>query len=426
MRIFDYGKYCKVGSCLDWAKGCKNHRVERGFTIDDNGQSKSMASDWESEVPDFMVGDRVVIKTWEQMKTEYGVDEFGSIKCKCGFLKAMRNLCGEKATITKKDEERIWLTFDDKKVDSGWSFSTDMIELAYPTVRGCEVKEKVMKEELKVGDRVIAVKKVGNKHKKNVYGTLKRDDSSYGRRYLVEFDTDIGGNSYGKKCWWCLAEEIKKVVIDEVKSTKFKVGDIIIGNNENKYAYTAKGVKCKVIGFVKDDLAYDIQVRIIGTKEDYPVHSKYFDLVERPKVTYTANTVEHNGQKATCQSGDRFDLEKGIMLCLLKEKGIGYREIQELAKTAERKINHKFNTGDIVRVVDNGEQYDMYFDWFDEQKKPELKKKYGRKCMLKGKELRVVHFGEHGDYRDTIIYACEDLKGNIYLIGERGLEKVED
>ena len=79
------------------------------------------------------------------METEYGIDVFGSINCKCKFLKVMRNLCGKKATITDKYKEMISLTFDDIKEDNGWSFSTDMVELAYPTVRGCEVKEKVMK-----------------------------------------------------------------------------------------------------------------------------------------------------------------------------------------------------------------------------------------------------------------------------------------
>ena len=288
MIIFDYDKYIKVGFGFDWANGCKNHRVKRGFTISDNGKEKSMTIDWISDVPDFMVGDRVVIKTWEQMETEYGVDKFGVIYCKNSFVKGMRNLCGKKATITKKDGERIWLTFDDKKTDSGWSFSTDMIELAYPTVRGCEVKEKV--------------------------------------------------------------------------------------NNP----------------------------------------------------TYTTSEVKYLGQTAKFQYDDRFDLEKGIMLCMLQYKGITYSDIRKAVDSAEKVVEHKFNVGDIVRVVDNGKQYDRYFAWFDEQKKPELKKKYGRKCLLKGKELRVIHFGEHSYFTDTIVYACEDLKGNIYLMGERGLEKAED
>lgn len=290
MRIFDYDKYCKVGGCLDWAKGCKNHRVERGFTIGDNGQSKSICSAWESEVPDFMVGDRVVIKTWKQMKTEYGIDVLGSINCKCKFLKVMRNLCGKKATITDKYKEMISLTFDDINADNGWNFSTDMIELAYPTVRGND-KEK---------------------------------------------------------------------------------------------------------------------------------------RVETSKVTYTSNTVEYNGQEATCQLGDKFDLEKGIMLCLLKEKGIGYREIQELANTAERKINHKFNVGDVVKVINNGTIFPLYEKWFDDNDFLILKPFFAKdKQIANGKELKVRAYSE-GGLPTTMIYACEDLKGDIYLIGERGLKKVED
>lgn len=196
----------------------------------------------------------------------------------------------QKATITRKDEEKIWLTFDDKNADNNWSFSTDMIELAYPTVRGND-KEK---------------------------------------------------------------------------------------------------------------------------------------RVETSKVTYTSNTVEYNGQKATCQSGDRFDLEKGIMLCLLKEVGVGYRYIQELAKTAERKINHKFNIGDVVRVVDNGRLYPSYEKWFDDNNFSLLKPFFAKEMRIRNdKELKVRGYS-WGGYPTTMIYACEDLKGNIYLIGEKGLEKVED
>lgn len=295
MRIFDYDKFTKEDKRRSmFAELCKNHRVtgskKDGKVVGDSGTTFTSDEDWESEVPDFMAGDRVVIKTWEQMKAEYGVDAFGDIYCKNSFVKGMRNLCGKKATITKKDEERIWLTFDDKKTDSGWSFSTDMIELAYPTVRGND-KEK---------------------------------------------------------------------------------------------------------------------------------------RVETSKVTYTSNTVEYNGQKATCQSGDRFDLEKGIMLCLLKEVGVGYRYIQELAKTAERKINHKFNVGDVVKVINNGSVFSLYEKWFDDNDFLILKPFFAKdKRIANGKELKVRAYSE-GGLLTTMIYACEDLKGDIYLIGEKGLEKVED
>lgn len=101
MRIFDYDKFTKEDKRRSiFAELCKNHRVtgskEDGKVVGDNGSTFTSDEDWESEVPDFMVGDRVVIKTWEQMKTEYGLDKFGSIKCEFGFIKAMRNLCGKK------------------------------------------------------------------------------------------------------------------------------------------------------------------------------------------------------------------------------------------------------------------------------------------------------------------------------------------
>lgn len=290
MIIFDYDKYIKVGFGFDWAKGCKNHRVKRGFTISDNGKEKSITSDWISDVPDFMVGDRVVIKTWEQMKTEYGVDEYGSIKCKYKFLKAMRSLCGRKATIRCTYKKQIWLTFDDINADSGWSFSTDMIELAYPTVRGCEVKEKV----------------------KN--------------------------------------------------------------------------------------------------------------------PTYTTSEVQYLGQTAKCQYDDVFDLEKGIMLCMLKDKGITYSDIIKAVDSAEKVVEHKFNVGDIVRVVNKDGRYTTYTAWFEKQGKPELLERYNPHTSLKnGKELKVVDFGVYSSRWPTImLYACEDLNGNIYLINERGLEKAED
>lgn len=308
-----------------------------------------------------MVGDRVVIKTWEQMETEYGVDKFGAIKCKKIFVERMRNLCGKKATIKGKEGKMICLTFDDINVDDHWSFSTDMIELAYPTVRGND-------------------------------------------------------------------KENKKVEKKEVEKCKFKVGDIVIGSDKNPYRYE-KGEKYRVVK-IEPEYTNDIGLERLDKKCSKIVwsESKYFDLFTEDynKVIYTNNTVEYHGKKATCQSGDRFDLEKGIMLCLLKEKGIVYRQIQELAKNAEKKIGHKFNVGDVVRVVDNGKRFSMYCSWFDEQKIPELKEKFCRKYLPNGRKLRIVHLGEHSLDKDKMIYACEDLKGEIYLIGEKGLKKVED
>lgn len=43
---------------------------------------------------DFKVGDIVQIRFWEDMEEEFGLSALGNIKCRMGFTKTMRNICG--------------------------------------------------------------------------------------------------------------------------------------------------------------------------------------------------------------------------------------------------------------------------------------------------------------------------------------------
>lgn len=83
----------------------------------------------------FKVGDRVRIRSWEDMEREFGIGDFGSIACKFHFTPDMRHMCGKEATIEDiPKESKVILKFSE---DSGlstyngriWSFSFDMIEL---------------------------------------------------------------------------------------------------------------------------------------------------------------------------------------------------------------------------------------------------------------------------------------------------------
>lgn len=295
MIIFDYDKYVKdVGRTFHWAETCKNHRIitknGMGYVAGSEYQLFISDEDWESEVPDFMVGDRVVIKTWEQMETEYGLNFGGDIKTKPSFVTNMKHLCRKVATITNIRADYIELEFEEKNIeDINWIYTADMIELAYPTVRGCDKKK-----------------------------------------------------------------------------------------------------------------------------------------IKNP--TYTTSEVQYLGQTAKCQYDDVFDLEKGIMLCMLKDKGITYSDIIKAVESAEKVVEHKFNVGDIVRFVNKDARYTTYTAWFEKQGKTELLERYNPHTSLKnGKELKVIDFGVYSSYWTTImLYACEDLKGNIYLISEKGLEKVKD
>ena len=46
---------------------------------------------------EFKVGDRVRIKTWEQMKKEFGENFDGEINCRPCFTEYMKHLCGRTA-----------------------------------------------------------------------------------------------------------------------------------------------------------------------------------------------------------------------------------------------------------------------------------------------------------------------------------------
>ena len=95
---------------------------------------------------EFKVGDRVRIKTWEQMEKEFGV-EFSWIACKCRFNSEMRHLCGRTATISDINDYKVKLT--DWSDDTGglyWTISTDMIELVDTS--------KFTKSDLQEGDIV--------------------------------------------------------------------------------------------------------------------------------------------------------------------------------------------------------------------------------------------------------------------------------
>lgn len=96
---------------------------------------------------EFKVGDRVRIKTWEQMEKEFGKDSCGGIDCMPRFIEDMKYLCGKTATIDEICNYDIKLK--DWSGDSDgpyWFFSMDMIELVDTS--------KFTKSDLQEGDIV--------------------------------------------------------------------------------------------------------------------------------------------------------------------------------------------------------------------------------------------------------------------------------
>ena len=85
----------------------------------------------------FKVGDRVMVREWNDMVAEFGTDSWGNIETKdvngsvMPFVIGMKHLCGRTATITAftgGDLERINLDFDDKSGDTCWCYVESMLE----------------------------------------------------------------------------------------------------------------------------------------------------------------------------------------------------------------------------------------------------------------------------------------------------------
>ena len=61
----------------------------------------------------YKVGDKVRIKTWEEMEKEFGVDRAGDIKITPSFLADMNEYTGEILTIEKVEEDYYLMKEDE-------------------------------------------------------------------------------------------------------------------------------------------------------------------------------------------------------------------------------------------------------------------------------------------------------------------------
>lgn len=86
----------------------------------------------------FNAGDYVQIKSWEEMESEFGLNDDGNIDCQYAFTKGMKYLCGKKFEI-----KRI---FSDGEVDGltdDWYIHTDMIKKASKVKDGFNIGDRV-------------------------------------------------------------------------------------------------------------------------------------------------------------------------------------------------------------------------------------------------------------------------------------------
>lgn len=77
----------------------------------------------------FKVGDKLRIREWDDMKSEFG-EEYGTIQCHYKFNFEMRHMCGRDFTVSAIREGKFYSKEGVEKRSGGdrWMISRDMLE----------------------------------------------------------------------------------------------------------------------------------------------------------------------------------------------------------------------------------------------------------------------------------------------------------
>lgn len=169
----------------------------------------------------FKAGDRVRIRSWEDMRKEFGEDH-ETIRCKYSFISAMKHLCMRTAILERVDSDgHIRLSsWSNDNGDMIWSFSTDMIERV-------EDNRIITYRD---GNKVISKLEVDGKVIKTAEARCCPTD---------EFDFSVGA----------------KLSVERLLEDKVKVGDYIELISTN-YTFDEVGMKLKVDRLGKNGFVY--------------------------------------------------------------------------------------------------------------------------------------------------------------------------
>lgn len=81
----------------------------------------------------YNIGDKVTIRQWDDMESEFGLNEFGNINVPKHFIKQMKKYCGQTFPIMRIDRYTP-SGFDSYYLDdSSIAFSSPMFEQSKPT-----------------------------------------------------------------------------------------------------------------------------------------------------------------------------------------------------------------------------------------------------------------------------------------------------
>jgi hypothetical protein len=122
-------------------------KCPNGYGWNVNGEDLKLEKE-EKKMGKFNVGDRVMVRFWDDMAAEFGLYPDGCCGAKSGtsahFTPSMKHLCGRQATISEVSSEDIYLKdWSDKSGDISWNFNPFMF---------CLVKKAEPKKKLSVAE----------------------------------------------------------------------------------------------------------------------------------------------------------------------------------------------------------------------------------------------------------------------------------
>lgn len=180
----------------------------------------------------FKVGDRVVVRDWDDMAKEYGVGKWGDIPKDSQFTNSMKHLCGRTATVTCVEAgfsyKKVKVDFDDKSGSTAcWTFNPWMFNPS-----DAPAQYKTPEAKFKVGDYVTLKEGIASGKK---YGALtlysgRMYDLANGKR--LEVETATFNESYGMYSYRCKAANgnyfyYTELMLDKWDESKICEGDTV-------------------------------------------------------------------------------------------------------------------------------------------------------------------------------------------------------
>lgn len=207
----------------------------------------------------FKVGDKVRIKTLEQIKEEFG-ENFNDLENKKRKIPCMTDtmskLCGKEMTIsaqTRKFEGELCYNLKGES----WNWGEWMLEEFVP--------------DFKVGDRIICTQEDNVSsipcYEVGAIGTIIENEYNDSRSMAVEFETLDLIESCGDNMWFVKLEDME--LYDTPKaSLKFKVGDRIICINNDDSGFYDKGAIGTVVSFEGERDGYRVKFETLDLIDD--------------------------------------------------------------------------------------------------------------------------------------------------------------